>query len=153
MIERLSASQSTSRWFSAVHDPFPHLKTWLEALAAGAPAARFKVDEEHIECTFDARQASAFPDPGHAAPMRFELRQDALVGGDEIVLDITLERAALVRLMYECVREFVASGRYVPIEWEHPPADDEAPFGGGHGGTRLREWRSEAVERWLAPAL
>ena len=122
-------------------DPFDDMLTWLEAVAAGAPMARWLVCQEGalLQVVFLSEARTGFD----AANGRLVV----LIGDWDSVDALgarAVTRMGLVRDVYGAFRRFAEGPDYRPTEWESMEENDDA-----WEGLPLRSLRSCRVEAAL----
>ncbi len=94
---------------SSVHDPFPSLLRWLEAICIGVAEAAFTVDEEgpgvRLVCEQYPRGADAL--------VRMSRDRD-----ETRVFSARVDKAQLMSAVYTAFRRFVESERYDRYRWQ-----------------------------------
>lgn len=150
-LEIKAGARAVALSLSAVFDPLAKLLAWLEALALGVQECGVDLDEEGCERTLRARQNDLHRRASTIAALDLVVREGGLDQSGALLLSARVERQVLVSALYRCLRDFAASPRYDPMQWEEPVAqtDDETGVITGQCGMPLRLWRSEIIERWL----
>ena len=93
--------------FSAIYDPIPALKTWLEALSNGVSEATFTYNNESYDISF------------HIQKLDNEKDQFSIYFDEEMLLfQVIVNRKQLVRSFYLGLLNFAYSQKYIPYMWE-----------------------------------
>ncbi len=138
--------QDITLWCSHFDDPLPKLLAWLEALASGLDRCGWTLDEENdrVELNAYVRWMTDI--------VRLEIRPLNDMKHDEVIprrqtLRFDLQLSELISCFYEAFLDFISSDRYRPEEWAR---DGSTVHPGLYIGLDWPQWRSQAIETWLA---